>query len=29
MGLFSRMKDGIKSRANAAIDKAMDPEKEI
>ena len=29
MGLFSRMKDGIKARANAAIDKAMDPEKEI
>src|SRR5688572_30152677 len=29
MGLFSRMKDGIKSRANAAIDKAIDPEKEI
>jgi phage shock protein A len=29
MGLFSRMKDGIKSKANAAIDKAIDPEKEI
>lgn len=29
MGLFSRMKDGIKSRANAAIDKAIDPEKEL
>jgi phage shock protein A len=29
MGLFSRMKDGIKSRANSAIDKAIDPEKEI
>lgn len=29
MGLFSRMKDGIKSRANSAIDKAIDPAKEI
>jgi len=29
MGLFSRMKDGIKSRANAAIDRAIDPEKEV
>ena len=29
MGLFSRMKDGIKAKANAAIDKAIDPEKEI
>ncbi|MCA9675763.1 MAG: PspA/IM30 family protein [Kofleriaceae bacterium] len=29
MGLFRRMKDGIKSRANAAIDKAIDPEKEL
>ncbi len=29
MGLFSRMKDGIRARANAAIDKAIDPEKEI
>jgi phage shock protein A len=29
MGLFSRMKDGIKSKANAALDKAIDPEKEI
>src|SRR4051812_43536150 len=29
MGIFKRMKDGIASRANAAIDKAIDPEKEI
>ncbi len=29
MGLFSRMKDGIKSKANAALDKAIDPAKEI
>jgi phage shock protein A len=29
MGIFGRMKDGIKSRANAAIDKAIDPEKEL
>ncbi|HVK73417.1 MAG TPA: PspA/IM30 family protein [Kofleriaceae bacterium] len=29
MGLFSRMKDGIKAKANAAIDKAIDPEKEV
>lgn len=29
MGLFSRMKDGIKSRANAAIDAAVDPAKEL
>lgn len=29
MGLFSRVKDGIKSKANAAIDKAIDPAKEI
>jgi phage shock protein A len=29
MGLFGRMKDGIKSRANGALDKAIDPEKEI
>ena len=29
MGLFSRMKDGIKSKANAALDKAIDPEKEV
>ncbi len=29
MGLFSRMKGGIKAKANAAIDRAIDPEKEI
>ena len=29
MGLFSRMKDGIASKANAALDKAIDPEKEV
>src|SRR5690349_15018680 len=29
MGIFSRIKNGISSRANAAIDKAIDPEKEI
>lgn len=29
MGIFSRMKKGIKSKANAAIDKAIDPEKEL
>ncbi len=29
MGLFKRLKDGISSRANAAIDKAIDPEKEL
>jgi|JI6StandDraft_1071083.scaffolds.fasta_scaffold195288_2 phage shock protein A len=29
MGLFSRMKEGVKAKANAAIDKAIDPEKEI
>jgi|GEM_PF-554484 len=29
MGLFSRAKEGIKSRANAAIDKAIDPAKEV
>jgi phage shock protein A len=29
MGLFSRMKDGVKAKANAALDKAIDPEKEI
>ncbi len=29
MGIFSRMKKGIKSKANAAIDKASDPEKEL
>ncbi|MBK7196854.1 MAG: PspA/IM30 family protein [Myxococcales bacterium] len=29
MGLFTRMKDGVKSKANAALDKAIDPAKEI
>jgi len=29
MGIFKRMKDGISSKANAAIDKAIDPEKEL
>jgi phage shock protein A len=29
MGIFSRIKSGISSKANAAIDKAIDPEKEI
>src|SRR5256885_7816316 len=29
MGIFSRIKGGISSKANAAIDKATDPEKEI
>ena len=29
MGLFSRMKDGIKSKANAALDKAIDPAQEV
>jgi phage shock protein A len=29
MGIFKRMKDGLSSRANAAIDKATDPEKEV
>ncbi len=29
MGIFRRMKDGISSKANAALDKAIDPEKEI
>jgi phage shock protein A len=29
MGIFSRIKDGISSKANAAIDKAIDPAKEI
>lgn len=29
MGIFSRMKDAVKSKANAAIDKARDPEKEL
>lgn len=29
MGIFSRMKKGIKSKANAVVDKAIDPEKEL
>jgi phage shock protein A len=29
MGIFSRMKKGISSKANAALDKAIDPEKEL
>ncbi|MGE0396905.1 MAG: PspA/IM30 family protein [Kofleriaceae bacterium] len=29
MGIFSKIKQGISSKANAAIDKAIDPEKEI
>jgi phage shock protein A len=29
MGIFKRMKDGISSKANAAIDKAIDPAKEL
>jgi len=29
MGIFSRMKKGIKSKANAVIDKTIDPEKEL
>src|SRR6185436_15458737 len=29
MGIFSRIKNGISSKANAAIDKAVDPAKEI
>lgn len=29
MGIFSRMKDAVKSKANAAVDKARDPEKEL
>ena len=29
MGLFTRMKEGVKYKANAAIDKAIDPAKEI
>ena len=29
MGFFKRVKDGISSKANAALDKAIDPEKEI
>ena len=29
MGIFSRIKGGISSKANAALDKAIDPEKEV
>jgi len=29
MGIFKRMKDGISSKANAALDKAIDPAKEL
>ena len=29
MGLFSRMKKGIKAKANAAVDKMIDPEREL
>ncbi len=29
MGIFSRIKDGISSKANSALDKAIDPEKEL
>ena len=29
MGLFSRMKKGVKAKANAAVDKMVDPEKEL
>jgi phage shock protein A len=29
MGIFKRMKEGLSARANAAIDKATDPEKEV
>ena len=29
MGIFSRIKNGISSKANAALDKAIDPEKEL
>src|ERR1700729_3907352 len=29
MGIFSKIKSGISSRANAAIDKAIDPAKEV
>jgi len=29
MGIFSKIKNGISSKANAALDKAIDPEKEI
>ncbi|MGE0550089.1 MAG: PspA/IM30 family protein [Kofleriaceae bacterium] len=29
MGIFSKIKDGISNKANAALDKAIDPEKEL
>ena len=29
MGIFSKIKQGISSKANAALDKAIDPEKEL
>ncbi|MCX5748160.1 MAG: PspA/IM30 family protein, partial [Proteobacteria bacterium] len=29
MGIFGKIKSGISSKANAALDKAIDPEKEI
>jgi phage shock protein A len=29
MGIFSKIKQGISSKANAALDKAIDPEKEV
>ena len=29
MGIFSKIKGGISSKANAALDKAIDPEKEL
>src|SRR5689334_24991643 len=29
MGIFSRIKNGISGKANAALDKAIDPEKEL
>jgi phage shock protein A len=29
LGIFSRLKNGIRSKANAAIDKAVDPEREL
>src|SRR5690606_27039986 len=29
MGIFSKIKSGISSKANAALDKAIDPEKEL
>ena len=29
MGIFSKIKNGISSKANSALDKAIDPEKEL